>query len=646
MALKKIVAALFIIGIASTAYFTGTVQLPGGEDDQINLQTFESEEDFIKYLNESGAAIGGMESYAASSRLESQSSDIGETDTSGDSSVKRYSETNVQEQGIQESDILKTDGEHFYFSPERHFYGIMPVGSPATFRDHTREENLSIFNSLPPENVSEKAQIEGTGKLLLKDDTLVVVSNRKIKGIDVSDRSNPKISWEYQLNSSVVTSRLYDGDIYLVLRKNVYKSDPCPLEIAEAKGPVKVRCTDIYHPSEPVEVDTTYNILKMSTGGEIKEKTSFVGSTGNSEVYMSEDSIYTTYLERKSRQEIFLDFMVSDRAKDIFDSELHQKMVEIESSDMDSWEKMRKMGEAFENYTENMTREERQERSEEIEYAFGNYTKDHLREFSETGIVKVSAESLEVDSTGKVPGKTLNQFSMDQYNGDLRIATTVGANLFGTGGSTENDLYVLGDDLDIKGSVKGMGVDERIYSVRFIDDQGYVVTFRRIDPFHVLDLSEPSDPTLEGELKLPGFSSYLHPLSEDRILGIGEEDGKVKAVVFDVSDPTDPKVEDDRIIDSYGSEISQTHHAFMIDRKHKIFFLPASKGGYIFSYKDGLEEVKRVDIEDPLRARYINDYLYIFSNHEIAVVDETDWETVNTLQFREEESDYGELPVR
>ena len=85
-----------------------------------------------------------------------------------------------------------------------------------------------------------------------------------------------------------------------------------------------------------------------------------------------------------------------------------------------------------------------------------------------------------------------------------------------------------------------MGKDERIYSARFIGDKGYLVTFKQVDPFYVLDLSNPKKPEIKGELKIPGYSSYLHPISDDLILGIGKEGSVVKVSLFDVSDPTNP----------------------------------------------------------------------------------------------------------
>ena len=194
--------------------------------------------------------------------------------------------------------------------------------------------------------------------------------------------------------------------------------------------------------------------------------------------------------------------------------------------------------------------------------------------------------------------------------------------------------YILDNNLEFQGAVQDLGLGERIYSVRFLQDKGYVVTYREIDPFYVLDLSDPTNPEVKGELKIPGYSSYLHPLAGDRILGIGKENWKVKLSLFDVSSPSDPKEAAKYILDESWSDVLSTHHAFLLDSKHNIFFLPGSKGGYIFSYEnDELKLVKAVSQRGVRRAIYINDYLYIISDEEISVLNEKDWERVNELDI-------------
>ena len=168
---------------------------------------------------------------------------------------------------------------------------------------------------------------------------------------------------------------------------------------------------------------------------------------------------------------------------------------------------------------------------------------------------------------------------------------------------------------DIVGKLTDYGENERIYAVRFLMDKAYIVTFKETDPLFVVDLSNPENPEIKGELKISGYSSYLHPINKDLVLGIGKEDRNVKVSLFNVSDPENPIEVDRYLLKEYWSDILNTHHAFLIDKKHDIFFLPASNGGYVFSYKNSsLKLIKAVSVS-ALRAIYIDDYLYLSLIH-------------------------------
>jgi hypothetical protein len=174
-------------------------------------------------------------------------------------------------------------------------------------------------------------------------------------------------------------------------------------------------------------------------------------------------------------------------------------------------------------------------------------------------------------ASGSVEGHLLDQFSMSEHQGVLRVATTDGTPWGGA--TSESAVAVLaleGDRLVEIGRVDGLGEGERIYAVRFLGDRGFVVTFRQIDPLYAIDLSDPSAPRLTGELKIPGFSSYLHPVDDDLLLGVGQdatEDGRVvggQVSLFDVSDPTDPaRVAQLDLGADAGSEVEMDHRAFL-----------------------------------------------------------------------------------
>ena len=217
-----------------------------------------------------------------------------------------------------------------------------------------------------------------------------------------------------------------------------------------------------------------------------------------------------------------------------------------------------------------------------------------------TEIHKFSIEDYDIKHLGcaQVQGHTLNQFSIDEYNGYLRIATTTGT----WGDSLTNQLYVLDDALSVVGKIEGIAKGETIKSVRFTGDTGYVVTFEQTDPLFVIDLSDPANPTIKGELKIPGFSAYLHPVSETLLLGVGVDgtnDGQgngMKISLFDVSNPQKPlevdKIEFNGI--SAQNRWSYVHSPAFYDHKalcwnggEGIMYIPYSKQDRIWASSNG-----------------------------------------------------------
>ena len=182
---------------------------------------------------------------------------------------------------------------------------------------------------------------------------------------------------------------------------------------------------------------------------------------------------------------------------------------------------------------------------------------------AKTQIYKFDIRGFDVKYLGNttVNGTALNQFSMDEHNGYLRIATTTG----NWGDSLTNQVYVLDESLQVVGEITGIAKGETIKSVRFTGDTGYVVTFEQTDPLFVIDLTDPANPAIKGELKIPGFSAYLHPAGDGLLLGVGVDgdekgqNGGMKISLFDVSDPQNP-VECDKItVDAPQSENRYTY---------------------------------------------------------------------------------------
>jgi uncharacterized secreted protein with C-terminal beta-propeller domain len=265
-------------------------------------------------------------------------------------------------------------------------------------------------------------------------------------------------------------------------------------------------------------------------------------------------------------------------------------------------------------------------------------------------------------ASGQVEGYLLNQFSMDEHEGLLRVATTSTPAWWGEGGDSESQVTLLEDrdgDLAQMGRIGGLGRTEQIYSVRFMGDIAYVVTFRQTDPLYTLDLSNPMNPRVAGELKILGYSAYLHPIGDGLLLGVGQdatEDGQVKGTqvsVFDVSDPAAPtRVDQVTLSEGSSSQAEYDHHAFLYWEPTGLTMLPfqqwswdgKEKGflgavGLTVDPEGNIEETRRIahpggDTEDYraqiMRSIVIGDDVYTVSakgimKSDLGTLDEETW---------------------
>ncbi len=219
-------------------------------------------------------------------------------------------------------------------------------------------------------------------------------------------------------------------------------------------------------------------------------------------------------------------------------------------------------------------------------------------------------EPTEYVASGTIDGSLLNQFSLDEHDGYLRAITTRGSP-WNRDETSETHLVVFeeqGDQLTPIGEVGGLGKGEMLHSARLMGDIGFAVTFRQIDPFYVLDLSDPTNPRVTGELKIPGVSTYLHPVGDDRVLGIGQdatEDGLttgLKLSLFDVSDVAAPREIAVWTLDDANSPAEWDHRAFQMWGTTAI--LPVQtwnqsfNGAVLFDIGDGISEIGRVSHVD------------------------------------------------
>jgi len=272
--------------------------------------------------------------------------------------------------------------------------------------------------------------------------------------------------------------------------------------------------------------------------------------------------------------------------------------------------------------------------------------------------VKLDKEKMVAEAEGAVSGYVLNQFSMDEYNRFFRIATTKW-----TSEGSINNLFILNMSLSVVGKLENLAPGERIYSARFMGDRCYLVTFRQIDPFFVIDLSNSTEPTVLGFLKIPGFSGYLHPYDEDHIIGIGKQDNNVKLSLFDVTNVTAPTERAKYIVqaDWSDSTVLSDHKAFLFDKPKQLLALPISlnwfmirdeyyskgfwQGAYIFDVSLELGftlegNVTHQNVADEFesglevkRILYIDNILYTISDKKIKMNDLESLELLNEIKL-------------
>jgi hypothetical protein len=470
-----------------------------------------------------------------------------------------FSKTNVQVEGVDEADIVKTDGKYIY-----------------TLSHHT----ISIIQALPASEMKVVARIpfdqnnsrySTPTEFFINGEHLAVFGNRKREKIprpiedsrmmeprgyyhppytsvtfidiyNLTDITHPLLKRSLEIEGHYVTSRMIQNNIYTVVNSypsisipyypHMEKSDsPTTMPTEKELLPVyrdtgihqndytpMARCEDIHYVPHPTTAQyLTIVSFPINAYNTEADKNITFGAGEN--VYASLNNLYIT---------------------------------------QSNWE-----------YTDWRT---------------------DSRSNEKTTIYKFSLTDGKTSYRGKgeVPGTILNQFSMDEYDGNFRIATTEG-HLSRGESDTKNNIYILNADLQPCGSITNIAPGEKIYSVRFMGKKGYLVTFKKVDPFFVFDLSDPSNPKMLGKLKIPGYSDYLHPYDENHIIGIGkdtiEAEGEnfawyqgMKMAIFDVTDVNNPKEMWKTVIGDRGTDSPAltNHKAFLFDRAKNLLVIPVS----------------------------------------------------------------------
>jgi len=454
-----------------------------------------------------------------------------------------YSNTNVQVEGVDEGDIVKTDGNRIFTLADTGLQVAVVTADGVEFTDSLR---LDWW----PQS------------MLLHEDTLVLMgvvwsdtgyryggggyggNTTKILEVDVSDPSNVTVLRTLEFDGSYVSARLVGSELRVAVN-----SSPVGLAFEQPLGSGLRAERDATEANIAVikasDLDNwlPYYILKdgsTETEGRLLDCTGVMAPTTFSGV----DTLS------------LLTFDLNGQGVASWDS----AGVVATGATMYANEDRTYLATArWQNWA---ILAEDDARSEADEFS----TDIHL--FDSSGSTPTYVGS------GTVPGFLLNQFAMDEFDGHLRVASTTTPNWWGwstTDSQSQVSVFELtGGDLNEVGSVDGLGKNEQIYSVRFMGDTGYVVTFRQTDPLYVVDLSDPTKPTVSGELKIPGYSAYLHPVGEGRLLGVGQagnEEGQTQGTqvsLFDVSDPANPKLLDTVMVENAWSAVESDHLAFTL----------------------------------------------------------------------------------
>lgn len=534
-----VVAAL---GGAIAAFASRSGTKARGSGPQTKLGKFDSAADFIEAFKN-----GQMRGEAEDGQV-TMSAQPATSGAVSKEAAPEHSSTNVQVEGVDEADIVKNDGKYIY-----------AIAGDSVF----------VVLAYPAEDAKVLAKIDFDGQnhgemlseLFIDGDRLAVIGSSGgyygptdeiggdviyprggttfVKVYDVSDRSEPKLVRTIEYEGSYSTARMIDGNVHVVLTTSPYY---------------------VLYDRKNIAPEDIIPRLRDSQGSGAGE--AFEPAADYREIDVVDPERFTSFLSVVS-------FSMKGGAKN-----LNKRVIAGYSDDV--YASLENLYVASTDYRY---------------WEFGPGPEGDSDEKTTIYKFRFDGPNTKFVASGEVPGTILNQFSMDESKGFFRIATTRGHVSREVATST-NNVYILAPDMKVAGSLEGLARGERIYSVRFMGDRGYMVTFKKVDPLFVLDLSNPSAPAVLGELKIPGYSDYLHPYDENHVIGVGkntveaapEEGGNfawyqgMKIAIFDVTDVANPKemhkVEiGDRGTDSYALN---DHKAFLFDREKNLLVLPVA----------------------------------------------------------------------
>ena len=685
------VIASILVGVAVLIAFLYIVNnqnsYVGVSGEENGLKQFASVSEYKAFVDKykSDSGNGGIFEESAGFAKATDSASAGASGSSGN----EFSGTNVQVEGVDEADIIKSDGEYIY------------VLSSSAGR-------LYIVKAYPAENMSLLANIsvgENAREMFLAGDKIVVVGSSwgyspgivgglsakigmpcfgfgcgysnsltQVQVFDISDKNELKLETNASFNGNYLEARMIGDFVYLVSEESINSGSDVPIYTMnglETSVPLEnIR----YDPNALSYVFTNIGVLNLENNG--FEVNSYL--TGNSEArYVSENNLYLSsrkeisqdYTNKRIVEEVYLNVLVGEGGEKV------QTMLD----NKEDYSKIVSTAQQYvSEYSNSLVGDEKKTFDSKLYENLQKVYSDIEKQRDTSVLHKFSLSDGEVSyvAKGEVSGHLLNQFSLDEFEGDLRVATTQG-NLWE--GKSKNNVYVLDEKMRVVGKIEGFAQGESIYSARFLGERAYLVTFKKTDPFYVIDLENAEAPKILGYLKIPGYSDYLHPYDENYVIGIGKdavdaEQGSfawyqgVKVALFDVRDVENPKEVGHVIIGDRGTDslALHEHKAFLFDKKRNLLVLPITlaeinrnesygygdpnsaygqtvwEGAYVLNVsEEGVSVRGRVSHSDKFeygsswieRSMFIEDVLYTLSGSKLQANELDSLEVIKQVEF-------------
>ena len=648
------IGALMLVGIlvvAGLVYISKNQTIVRGSNEPYDVKNFNSYNELNTFLHKSqentanyNLNIGGVQFSDGAER----STTINSATALGDSSKASgsapsvdYSGTNIQVAGVDEPDIVKTDGTYLYVVSNNTIKIIYayPAENTSLLATITVNQTQSIQNIF----------ISGTRLIIFTQNTyypILYATDLKMEGsftsssymppwynnpetnviiYDVTDKTNPAQIKDIVIGGSFSDARLIGDYVYVITVQSSYNNvdenqSPVP-RILENNKAVDVPLSDIYYIDTPEKSTTLTNIVSINVHNDdeqIHAKIFLIGSTQT--IYVSQNNIYITASSWYYDYTILKD-LVDRLLMPVLPDSIKSQLDTVQTLDIEDYQKQEVTQWIIQKYAQSMPNDEKQSIIQEV-----------VKETERTIIHRISIDNgnITYENQGNVFGYINNQFSLSENNGYLYVSTTIqGSSLWYFFGSveTQNNVYVLDMELHIIGSVENIAPGEIIKATRFIGDKCYLVTYKQTDPFFVIDLSTPTDPIILGQVKIPGYSTYLHPYDDTHIIGIGKDGSQVKISLFDVSDMTNPvELANYSITDSENSWWTDSsalyeHKAFLFDLEKHLLVIPVGsyykQSAYVFSISVDNGISFRGNISHDLETQHEDESYYYGSGNSI-----------------------------